>query len=336
MRFDLDSQNRMALLIAVLALTACGGSGSSQDASTPTVAPTEFSVTPTPTPESFAWMQPTPGRAALLGDNGGGASTATICDSADHYRDWLDSNSLSGCTQQIHGARVVIEQLVFDSAKDTAGEYKMPLAQIRSVDGSWRGYTQLQGLHPLIPKGTVVHFSRHENSTLRLDSSQQTDDGPDLGDNVTARIERYDPTSAGADLYVTIVDGAFAGRSGWMYSLYADENAGANITGFVDAVSVATPGPSVDQNSRTYVARRNLRAFKYLSECEDGMHAMENADSYKRLKVAVAAGDYHDFPKGSQLHIVADPHPDSPFLIVADDSGNQGCVGRFDLQGYAQ
>lgn len=327
--------NQAWLLTALLISPACGGSGSAQDASSPSSTPTQFIPTPDPTPESFAWLQPTPGRAALLGDDGGN-STATVCVSADHYRDWLKSNPSGGCTSYIHGTRVVIERVVFDPAKDTVGEYHMPLVQIRSADNSWRGYTQLEGLHPLIPTGTIVQFYRHEDSTLRLGSSEQSDDGPDLGDNVTARVERYDPTSADADLYVTVVDGPYSGKSGWMHSLYAAEIAGASFTKFADAVSVSIPAPSVYSNDKTYVTLKNIRAFKDLAECEDGVNAMSNSDSYKRLQEAVAAGDYHDFPKGTRLHIVADPHPNSTFLIAADDAGNQGCVGRYELPGYGQ
>jgi hypothetical protein len=339
MRFGLDSQNKAALpsvLIAVLALTACGGSGSSQDASTPTVAPTEVAVTPTPTPESFAWMQPTPGRAAYLGDDGGGASTATVCSTADHYRDWVKSNPSGGCTSYIHGTRIVIEQVIFDPAKDTAGEYQMPLVRIHSADGTWRGYTQLQGLHPLIPKGIIVYFKRVGNGSIQLDTTQQANDGPDLGDRVTAKLVRYDPATGDADLYVTLLDGQYAGKSGWMYSLEAWDANGASLGTFAQAVSVATPGPSVDPNSRTYVTHKDIRAFNVMSECDDAYNAMSDDDARARLKDAVAAGDYVDFPAGTRLHVVDDPQPDSLFLIAADDAGNQGCVGRYELPGYGQ
>jgi len=174
MHFDLGSKNRPAFLplfVTILALSACDGSGSSQDASTPTVAPTEVGVSLTPAPESFAWMQPTSGRAAFLGDDGGGARTGTVCTTADHYRNWIKSNPSGGCTSYIHGTRVVIEQVIFDPAKDTASEYQMPLVRIRSADSSWSGYTQLQTLHPLIPKGTIVYFKRVGNGSIQLNGT---------------------------------------------------------------------------------------------------------------------------------------------------------------------
>ena len=324
-----------SLLVALLTLSACGGSGSAQDSSTPTT-PTSTAQTPkpTPTPATFAWMEPTQGRAAFLGDDGGGTSTGTVCTTADHYRDWIKSNPSGGCTSYIHGTRVVIEQVIFDAAKDTAGEYQMPLVRIRAADNSWSGYTQLETLHPVIPKGTVVQFKQGGNLTLRLDSTQQTDDGPDLGDAVTAKIERYDPATGDADLYVTLLDGPYAGKSGWMFSLEASEIDGASLGTFSHSVAEATPEPSVDPNSKTYVTHKDIRAFGDISECEDAANATSDDDAYARLKNAVAAGDYHDFPTGARLHVVADPQPDSLFLIADDDAGDKGCVGRYELPGY--
>jgi len=37
-----------------------------------------------------AWKKAEPGTNALLGDDGGGVNTATLCDTADWYRDWLN------------------------------------------------------------------------------------------------------------------------------------------------------------------------------------------------------------------------------------------------------
>ena len=81
---------------------------------------------------------------------------------------------------------------------------------------------------------------------------------------------------------------------------------------------------------------RDVRAFKDMSECEDAYNAMSSDDARARLKDAVAAGDYYDFPTGSRLHVVDDPKPGLLFLIAADDAGNQGCVGRYELPGYEQ
>jgi len=328
--------NRFAyasVILAILVLPACGGSGS--DSAQPTVTPT---VTPRPSlappPQSFAWMQPTKGRPAFLGDDGGNAVTGTVCDSPEHYRAWLAMNPSGGCNSYAHGTRVVIDQVTTDPAKDQVGDAIMPLVRIHSADSSWSGYTELQTLRPVIPSGLVVHFKREGNDTLRLASTQQTADGPDLGDEVTAKLVKYSPDTTGADLYVAILDGQYAGKEGWLYSLEAVDIDGTPLATFSQAVIAATPEPSVDPNTRTYVTHKDIRAFKDMSECDDAFNAMSNDDAYQRLKDAVAAGDYVDFPKGTRLHVVDDPEPDSVFLIAGDDSGNQGCVGRYELPGY--
>jgi hypothetical protein len=169
----------------LLALGACEGSdsGSSQgrSAATSSPAPAQTSQSTPPRPDSYSWMQPTQRRAAYLGDDGGGSSTGTVCDSSDEYLAWLNSNSSSGCNHYNHGIPVVIDKTISESSQHT-----LPLVRIHAADSSWSGYTELLTLRPAIPKGTVIYFKREGNETLRLASTQQSDDGPNLGDNVIA------------------------------------------------------------------------------------------------------------------------------------------------------
>jgi hypothetical protein len=280
-------------------------------------------------------MQPTPGRAAYLGDDGGGASTATICDSADHYRDWLNLDSPPGCAHYARGTRVVVERTMSDPAKDTVADAIMPLVQVDAADKSWSGWTQLMTLVPIIPSGTIIEFKREGNDTLRLATTERADDGPDLGDVVTAKLVRFDPLTDSRDIYVTVLDGKYAGKSGWLFTLEGSNTKGEPIERFSQFVIAVAPKPSVDPNSRTYITHKDIRAFKDMSECDDALHAMSDDGAYERLKDAVAAGDYVDFPTGTRLHVVDDPQPGSVFLIATDDAGNQGCVGRYELPGYA-
>ncbi|HEY4043837.1 MAG TPA: hypothetical protein VGM32_18590, partial [Rhodopila sp.] len=37
-----------------------------------------------------AWKEPLPGTAAVLGDDGGGRNTVTICDTLAMFKQWLD------------------------------------------------------------------------------------------------------------------------------------------------------------------------------------------------------------------------------------------------------
>jgi hypothetical protein len=321
-----------------VALCSCGGGEASSSGASPTplATPPTVSQTTTSLPDTSTWMQPNHGRAAFLGDDGGGSSTATVCDTAEHYRAWLGSESSTSCNNHARGASVIIDETTTDPSKDTAGGITMALVRIHAADGSWSGYTELMAIHPVIPKGTVIQFKRVGNETLRLGAIQQSNDGANLGDNVTVRLVKYDASTADADLYVTVLSGQYAGRSGWMLSMDGVTANGNPVAMFLQSATEATAEPSVDPNNKTYVTHKLIRAFKDISECDDATNAMSNDDAYQRLKDAVAAGDYYDFPEGTRLHVADDPQPDSLFLIAADDQGNQGCVGRYELPGYGQ
>lgn len=56
-----------------------------------------------------AWKKALPGTHAFLGDDGGQTNTATVCDTADRYRDWLKMESAPGCQAFQHGLEIVIE-----------------------------------------------------------------------------------------------------------------------------------------------------------------------------------------------------------------------------------
>jgi hypothetical protein len=58
-----------------------------------------------------------PGTHAFLDSDGGGANTGTVCDTADHYRDWLRMESPSGCQAFQYGLKVVIEVVLLDALK---------------------------------------------------------------------------------------------------------------------------------------------------------------------------------------------------------------------------
>lgn len=62
------------------------------------------------------WKQATPGAHAYLGDDGGGVDTATVCNTADRYRDWLQYEHPSGCQTFQHDLPVVIEVVTLDPA----------------------------------------------------------------------------------------------------------------------------------------------------------------------------------------------------------------------------
>jgi hypothetical protein len=112
-----------------------------------------------------AWHKADPGTHAFLGDDGGGVDTATVCDTADRYRDWLDrldDQHSPGCRTFQHDLPVVIAIVTFDPAKDVVhfhdGDVGLPIAKVRIPSKGFVGYIRLDELHPIIPAGTIIHF----------------------------------------------------------------------------------------------------------------------------------------------------------------------------------
>ena len=173
--------------------------------------------------EAPAWKKPAAGAHAFLGDDGGGVDTATVCGTLDHYRDWLHHEHPSDCQTFQHGLPVIIEVVTHDPVTDTVGdEYYVPIAKILIPSRNFTGYVQLLGLHPDIPKGTIVHYRRNHGSDSFLlypaaKFSSSNDGTVDLGQQVTARVISYDPThDDNWELHLEIIDGLHAGATGWM------------------------------------------------------------------------------------------------------------------------
>jgi hypothetical protein len=185
------------------------------------------------------WRKALPGTQAYLDDDGGGANTATVCDTADRYRDWLKFESAPGCQAFQHGLKVVIEVVLLDSVRDTAGTMWLPLVKINIPSRNFTGYCQLLGLHPEVPAGTVVHFSEADKGQLKLYQTADMNDAGrvELGTNVTATVLSYDPTDIDKlELYVSINDGPHKGMKGWMPSFLEKISDGQLMNQFDQAV----------------------------------------------------------------------------------------------------
>jgi hypothetical protein len=103
------------------------------------------------------------------------------------------------------------------------------------------GYLLLLGLHPAIPLGTVAHFKKTGNEAFELFPTaiigSNKDKGLDLGNQFSAKVMGYDPTKDDDwDFRVTILDGKYAGHSGWMLSSGAAADDGTPIDQFSGAV----------------------------------------------------------------------------------------------------
>jgi hypothetical protein len=186
-----------------------------------------------------AWKKALPGTHAFLGDDGGQTNTATVCDTADRYRDWLKMESAPGCQAFQHGLEIVIEVVLLDPVKDTTGSTWLPLAKINIPSRNFTGYTQLLGLHPKVPTGTRIHFTSTQGDSERLYKTADMDekDSLDLGPEVSATVLSYDPTDEDKlALYVSINEGPHKGQKGWMLSFLEKTDDGEIMNQFEKAV----------------------------------------------------------------------------------------------------
>jgi hypothetical protein len=114
-------------------------------------------------PDGSRWKKALPETRGYLGDDGGVANTATVCDTPDRYRDWLRFEHPPGCQAFQHGLKVVIEVVLLDAVKDTVGSMWRPLVKINIPSRNFTGYCNLDMLHPEVPAGTKVHFKNDTN-----------------------------------------------------------------------------------------------------------------------------------------------------------------------------
>jgi hypothetical protein len=130
------------------------------------------------------WKRPDPGTPAYLGDDGGGAKTVTVCDTSDHYRQWLGYEGSEGCQDFQQDLRAVIEVVILNRAADLmpGTDWWMPIVKVHIPSRKFTGYLRLFGVHPIIPSGTVVHFkSTLGTKNLYPTADAGLEDGLELG-----------------------------------------------------------------------------------------------------------------------------------------------------------
>ena len=328
-----------ALLFVMAVLSACSGNNSQKSANPVPSSVSDLqgnTVATKPRPASSeSWDEVRPGVKVYTGDDGGSASTLTVCSTLASYVAFMSDDNAANCSHEKRGVLAVVEQVIpAKSNTDTGSFAGAPNVRIRAADGSWSGYTTVVSLQPMLPVGTVIVMKRMGNAVLNLAPRQASDlnVGPDLGDKVTVRVLHYYPDTADRSLYVNVLDGKYAGQNGWMFAMDAQTLDGKPVASL--DYQIATPAPTTDPMSRTYTLTSPLRVFSDLDVCKAAFHAMEDDAAYQQLKDAVANGRYHDFDTGEKLHILSDPDSNDLWVIVADDNGNQGCASRYNLPGY--
>lgn len=322
-----------ATLMCCLAIYSCSNTN---DTSTKTksvsVNVAAIARTAPPATDSSSWATLRDGLPVFVGSDGGDATTMSICSSIADY-----DASAASCKHIKQGVPAVVDHVFPSNGQSADDPTGAPHVKIRAADGTWSGYTTATLLQARIPIGTTLVLTKgSDTDQIRLASRQDSElnDGPDLGDHVTIKVLHYYPDSQNRNIYAEVLDGNYAGKNGWFFTMDAKTTDGISVYGV--SYDLATPAPTTDPMQRTYSLSENLRAFNDLSVCKAAFHAMESDDAHQQLRDAVDAGQYHDFPSGTKLHIVSDPDPNDLWVIVSDDNGNQGCVSRYNLPGYTQ
>jgi hypothetical protein len=171
-----------------------------------------------------SWLLLRQGVPAYTGNDGGTATTLTVCPSAAIYRKWIDSaveRAPATCTQRVVGASVTIATDALIPLDGKAGPAYV--TYIRADDSSWSGWTQALALVPRIPPHT--HLVVESFAVVHLASSSTTKDTGDASGGVlesgtVVELISQNEKSNDRDLYVLVVSGPRAvGAKGWVYDL---------------------------------------------------------------------------------------------------------------------
>jgi len=244
----------LIVLFLLFAVIASIGRLSSLPSSSPPV--TQIS-TPAP-PKELAWKEALPGTAATLGDDGGGGDLATVCDTEHHAKAVDGRKRIAGCRTFKHGRHVTIEQV----PDETSGFVKIEISSNGFV-----GFVRLAEIYPIVPLGTIMHLKQQGDASLMLAPSYAADldSGINLGQQATAKVVRFEPTYSGnRQFYVTILDGKYAGSSGWVFDLYVNGDDGEPLdmfstkTALTETQSSAPATPAPSKNMPSALAKQNL------------------------------------------------------------------------------
>lgn len=186
-------------------------------------------------PSMPLWSRLHSGMKVYFGDDPVGHRNLTLCPGVDSYnhvriKNYGPSNvdATIGTSQCIHakyGTRATVTEIIPSRIHDWY--YPAPLVRVHSDDG-WTGITSALGLQPDIPIGSILTMTKKEFPvTLDVCVDGICADNPgaprglEIPGKVQVRVLRYDPgTHAFDNLYVEVLDGAYAGHRGWMPAFY--------------------------------------------------------------------------------------------------------------------
>ncbi len=208
---------------------------------TPAPSPPAHAATPAPL---NTWVRLHVGMTLYTGTDGGDATTLTVCPTVAQYLAFAGvggSGNVAECSHRKPDVAAIVEEIVPANADDP---FHAPYVKLRAADGSWSGYTDIIGQQVAIPVGTTLVFTKSGGESLRLAPRQGSNlhSGPNLGDSVTVKVLHYFPNTNDRSLYVTVLDGEYAGQNGWMFTMDGETENGISIEGV--SYTPATPEPT--------------------------------------------------------------------------------------------
>jgi hypothetical protein len=215
-------------------------------ASTVAIAVT-FASMPLASADDLSWKRGVPGaRAFLEMDGSGGSDEAVLCNTLKEYVEWREETPLpdlqdkkapvTGCHEFPRGLPARLDGIF----PDPSGDPGFPIARVTIESRRYSGYMGLSGLKPVVPPGTVVHYSgKGLGQTSLAPSSTFGGECIHIDGAVTVRVLRYLPTAELYELNVQVLTGKMVGRTGWMQPGMGETSDGNPVDWFNETAAAA-------------------------------------------------------------------------------------------------
>jgi len=167
-----------------------------------------------------AWSVLHVGMLLYTGDDGGGATTLSVCATLESYFKVVEGTVPASCKHVARGQAAYVTRIISSSSDDPDSGTKAPHILLRAASDAWSGYTSIVGEQPAVPIGTVLLIEGGSDSDSRLSPTQGSDInvGDVLEKNTRVRVLRHDPATGDRSLKVLVISGKDVGHEGWIFA----------------------------------------------------------------------------------------------------------------------
>lgn len=173
-----------------------------------------FAIHTLPIPD---WSRLHVGMKVYLSEDGlGPDKTQAVCESVRDFRRALHRQK-AHCTYHRYGTEADVTSIIPSQIQDWY--YPVPLVTLTALNRTWKGITSVLSLQPDIPAGAVLMMTQKQYPIgLAPCRTSCATWGPDIGTHIRVKVLKYDPvTYDGTPLYVKVLDGEYAGKTGWVF-----------------------------------------------------------------------------------------------------------------------